>query len=123
MSSDPSTWSVKELKTFCDKHGLDHSQCVEKSELVKLAATVSKSRRGSSSAATPKQQSSSSSSNGRGSGSGNSCQQEAPVQQKKRQLEKDLEAKQNVNWEKVQAGAQLYEKVRARLFGAVLGLL
>ena len=106
MSSDPSTWSVKELKAFCGKHGLDHSQCVEKSELVKLAATVSKSRRGSSSSAQQSTGGGSSSS----INSGSSSQQEAPVQQKKRQLEENLEAKHNVNWDKVKAGSQLYEK-------------
>ena len=31
-------WSIKDLKTFCEQHGIDHHDCVEKPELVKVAS-------------------------------------------------------------------------------------
>ena len=31
-------WSIKDLKTFCEQHGIDHRECVEKPELVKVAS-------------------------------------------------------------------------------------
>jgi len=31
-------WSIKDLKTFCEQHGIDHRDCVEKPELVKVAS-------------------------------------------------------------------------------------
>lgn len=31
-------WSIKDLKTFCEQHGIDHRACVEKPELVKVAS-------------------------------------------------------------------------------------
>ena len=31
-------WSIKDLKTFCEQQGIDHRDCVEKPELVKVAS-------------------------------------------------------------------------------------
>ena len=31
-------WSIKDLKTFCEQQGIDHRDCVEKPELVKIAS-------------------------------------------------------------------------------------
>ena len=31
-------WSIKDLKTFCEQYGIDHRECVEKPELVKVAS-------------------------------------------------------------------------------------
>ena len=130
LESELQGWSVKDLKRFCEQHGVSHSHCVEKSELVKLATSV---RSDSSSGNTSAKQRSTASevcvgSGSKGVSSGSSSSGNTVAKHDSapgaRAAASDRSgsgingvnpgrSKAQVDWAKVQAGARQYEKYAA----------
>lgn len=97
-------WSIKDLKTFCEQQGIDHRDCVEKPELVKVASAHAQGlfeahRSGAKSREDSGARSCGASATGAGAataGGGGSSS--------------EATAKARVNLEKLEVGARLYEK-------------
>ena len=90
-------WSIKDLKTFCEQHGIDHHDCVEKPELVKVASAHAEGLFAAHKSSGAKSSGAKSSGASAATTSGGSSSSEATP-------------KARVNLENLAVGARLYEK-------------
>lgn len=118
-------WSIKDLKTFCEQHGIDHHDCVEKPELVKVAsahaeglfaahkssgAKSSGAKSSGASATGASAAGASAASTGGGSSSGAKSSGASAATTSGGSSSSEATPKARVNLENLAVGARLYEK-------------
>ena len=118
-------WSIKDLKTFCEQHGIDHHDCVEKPELVKVAsahaeglfaahkssgAKSSGAKSSGASATGASAAGASAASTGGGSSSGAKSSGASAATASGGSSSSEATPKARVNLENLAVGARLYEK-------------
>lgn len=113
-------WSIKDLKTFCEQHGIDHHDCVEKPELVKVASAhaeglfaahkSSGAKSSGASAAGASAAGASAATTGGGSSSGAKSSGASAATTSGGSSSSEATPKARVNLENLAVGARLYEK-------------
>ena len=106
-------WSIKDLKTFCEQQGIDHRDCVEKPELVKVASAHAQGlfeahRSGAKSREDSGARSGGASATGASATGAGAAESAATAGGGRSSSE--AKAKARVNLEKLEVGARLYEK-------------
>ena len=106
-------WSIKDLKTFCEQQGIDHRDCVEKPELVKVASAHAQGlfeahRSGAKSREDSGTRSGGASATGASATGAGAAESAATAGGGRSSSE--ATGKARVNLEKLEVGARLYEK-------------
>ena len=106
-------WSIKDLKTFCEQQGIDHRDCVEKPELVKIASAHAQGlfeahRSGAKSREDSGARSGGASATGASATGAGAAESAATAGGGRSSSE--ATGKARVNLEKLEVGARLYEK-------------
>ena len=106
-------WSIKDLKTFCEQQGIDHRDCVEKPELVKVASAHAQGlfeahRSGAKSREDSGARSGGASAAGASATGAGAAESAATAGGGRSSSE--ATGKARVNLEKLEVGARLYEK-------------
>ena len=106
-------WSIKDLKTFCEQQGIDHRDCVEKPELVKVASAHAQGLFAAHRSGAKSREDSGARSSGASatdaSATGAGAAESAATAGGGRSSS-EATAKARVNLEKLEVGARLYER-------------